>query len=93
MKTEKREESNELSLELKYCERCGGLRLRPVGSGQTFCVRCAGEMAEPLSRPKEVTYPKLPRGRRPMLDENEDGTLQAHGVNVGMHNHSVGGGM
>lgn len=91
MKAEKSESTNELCLELKYCERCGGLWLRPVGSGQMFCARCAGEMAEPPARPQELTYPKLPRGRRPLLDENEDGNLEARGVDTRINNTSVGG--
>lgn len=93
MKAEKNKSTSELSLELKYCERCGGLWLRPVGSGQTFCVRCAGEMAEPLTRPKEGTYSKPPRGhRRPFLDEL-DGNFEGCGLYVGIHGSSVGGGM
>ena len=34
MKTKARESGlfNELQFELKYCERCGGLWLRPVGA-------------------------------------------------------------
>jgi hypothetical protein len=32
-------------LELKYCERCGGLWLRLRGSEMAFCTRCAKAMA------------------------------------------------
>ena len=32
-------------LELKYCERCGGLWLRLKGSEMVFCVKCAKAMA------------------------------------------------
>lgn len=35
-----------LSLELKYCERCGGLWLRPVGGEQIYCAACGRAMAE-----------------------------------------------
>lgn len=35
-----------MSLELKYCERCGGLWLRPAGGGQIYCVSCARQIAE-----------------------------------------------
>jgi Zn-finger nucleic acid-binding protein len=45
----KREESEsvtEAQFELKYCERCGGLWLRPMGGGQIYCVRCSREMAK-----------------------------------------------
>ena len=37
---------NELQFELKYCERCGGLWLRPTGGGQIYCVACGRAMAE-----------------------------------------------
>jgi Zn-finger nucleic acid-binding protein len=37
---------DEVQLELKYCERCGGLWLRPVHAADVFCARCAPEMAE-----------------------------------------------
>jgi Zn-finger nucleic acid-binding protein len=36
----------EISFELKYCERCGGLWLRPAGGAQIYCRVCAGAMAE-----------------------------------------------
>lgn len=38
-------ESNVIHLELKYCERCGGLWLRPKGSDMVFCAACALSMA------------------------------------------------
>jgi len=34
-----------IQLELKYCERCGGLWLRPRGSDLVFCAACAISMA------------------------------------------------
>ncbi len=37
---------NELQFELKYCERCGGLWLRPAGGGQVYCLACGRQMAE-----------------------------------------------
>jgi Zn-finger nucleic acid-binding protein len=38
--------TNEIGFELKYCERCGGLWLRPTGGGQIYCVACGRAMAE-----------------------------------------------
>ena len=38
--------TKKLSLELKYCERCGGLWLRPVGGDQIYCRACGRAMAE-----------------------------------------------
>jgi len=48
MKAKARESSpaNEVHFELKYCERCGGLWLRPVGGGQIYCVGCGRAMGE-----------------------------------------------
>jgi Zn-finger nucleic acid-binding protein len=48
---------NELQFELKYCERCGGLWLRPVGGGQIYCVACGQEIAQlpiPSREPDDV---------------------------------------
>jgi Zn-finger nucleic acid-binding protein len=35
-----------VEVELKYCERCGGLWVRPVGSDRVLCGSCAEKMAE-----------------------------------------------
>jgi hypothetical protein len=37
---------NIVLLELKYCERCGGLWLRPRGSEEVFCALCSVQMVE-----------------------------------------------
>jgi hypothetical protein len=34
------EEMTETKLELKYCEGCGALQLRPEGSTRVYCVHC-----------------------------------------------------
>ena len=33
-----------VELELKYCERCAGLWVRPVGSDGSYCARCEAQM-------------------------------------------------
>jgi hypothetical protein len=62
-----------IHLELKYCERCGGLWLRPQGSLVPYCAPCATEMAcLPFPR-KRRTRARLPvlrpaaEGARPAL--------------------------
>ena len=35
-----------IQLELKYCERCGGLWLRVRGSGNIYCAACTAETAD-----------------------------------------------
>jgi len=42
-----------LKIELKYCERCGGLWLRQEGSRQVYCGGCAPEMATVAQAPKK----------------------------------------
>jgi Zn-finger nucleic acid-binding protein len=38
-------DSNAIHMELKYCERCGGLWLRLQGSELVFCPACATILA------------------------------------------------
>jgi len=35
-----------IRMELKYCERCGGLWLRVQGTGEVYCPPCAEEMSD-----------------------------------------------
>jgi hypothetical protein len=73
MKTMARENSsaNELHFELKYCERCGGLWLRPVGGGQVYCVACGRAMAELPPASYARGGPRLPQGPRWGMDDSE----------------------
>ena len=51
-------------LELKYCERCGGLWLRRQGSEEVFCAPCAPKMAEfPANGARTGGQPRLPVAR------------------------------
>jgi hypothetical protein len=46
-------------LELKYCERCGGLWMRIRGTDDVYCPACAVEVLElPIARKR--TRPHLP---------------------------------
>jgi len=42
-------ETQSVRVELKYCEACGALWLRPHGSHKPYCKRCESVVAE-LSR-------------------------------------------
>ena len=64
--------TNELQLELKYCERCGGLWLRPVGGGQIYCMSCGREMAQLPPASKVLDTAQLPQGPR---WEGDDGGI------------------
>ena len=46
----------EKTVELKICERCGGLWLRPANSGWIYCALCKREVnALPVQRPRPET--------------------------------------
>ncbi len=51
-----------IRMELKYCERCGGLWLRPCGAGA-----CCPPCAEQLQHAETILRPGRPRRGRPPL--------------------------
>jgi hypothetical protein len=54
------EDPEVILLELKYCERCGALWLRPLGGLDIYCAPCDLEMLD-LPSPRIVTSrPRLP---------------------------------
>jgi hypothetical protein len=44
-------------LELKYCERCGGLWVRMLRSDEIYCASCAIEMAD-FAPPRKRSMPQ-----------------------------------
>ncbi|MGP0020047.1 MAG: hypothetical protein ACLPHP_15860 [Candidatus Sulfotelmatobacter sp.] len=44
-------EANEVGMELKYCEHCGGLWVRERGAGIVYCDKCQAKVAD-LPAPK-----------------------------------------
>lgn len=47
-------------LELKYCERCGGLWLRPQGGQAVYCARCIHAIQElPAVKTKNPARPNV----------------------------------
>ncbi|MFZ0321947.1 MAG: hypothetical protein WAL56_22670 [Candidatus Sulfotelmatobacter sp.] len=79
--------TSELSLELKYCERCGGLWLRPVGGPEIYCMNCARAMAELPPASHEEGRARVPRG--PKLG-NGDG-LKGYAAKNGIDMDAAGG--
>ena len=53
-----------VQMELKYCERCGGLWLRVRGSGEIHCPGCAEQLAWPLGRQRKAVRLPLSVNRR-----------------------------
>jgi hypothetical protein len=62
MKTKRNNSTEQVNLELKYCERCGALRMRPVGGEQIYCVDCARQMAELPPASRELETASVPQG-------------------------------
>ncbi len=48
-----RVEGREIQVELKYCERCGGLWLRPQGADGVYCASCRVHLAA-MPNPEEA---------------------------------------
>lgn len=72
MKTD--EQQKIIRLELKYCERCGGLWLRPAASPDVYCPRCIIAM-QPMAPPTRQKN----KARIPGPDHGE-GHGPGHGV-------------
>jgi len=51
--------NDSMRMELKYCERCGGLWVRECGGGVVYCEKCQRNLAElPIpKKPQRVTLP------------------------------------
>jgi len=58
-------EGGETRVELKYCERCGGLWLRARGRQQVHCGGCHARLTAMLERSEE----RLGRGPRRQREE------------------------
>ncbi len=59
-------------LELKYCERCGGLWVRLQGETEAYCAKCRRQIAElpqPTRTPDSATRPRLPRPDREEVEK------------------------
>lgn len=87
MKSDRSERAkNEVRVELKYCEGCGGLGIRECGGGQVYCDHCTARMEElaisgtnlPQVQDRPSRSPSLPVGRRSLLD---DAATSGHGRN------------
>jgi Zn-finger nucleic acid-binding protein len=53
-----------IQLELKYCERCGGLWLRRQGVSTVYCPPCSAEVPEFGLRRRARTRERTPIGRK-----------------------------
>lgn len=72
-----RMESAEVQFELKYCERCGGLFLRPQAAEVVYCSGCTAHLAaqpdcagalSPAS-PRRARTPRMVKGPKRQKQE------------------------
>jgi DNA-directed RNA polymerase subunit RPC12/RpoP len=55
--------TKDVPMELKYCERCGGLWLRPQGGEGVYCPGCSVRLAElPVPKRRRSFKPRPPQG-------------------------------
>jgi ribosomal protein L37AE/L43A len=63
MRRKSEDAGNEVGMELKYCEHCGGLWVRERGAGTIYCDRCQTKVAElpaPKRRKSRLILPVRP---------------------------------
>jgi hypothetical protein len=65
-------------LELKYCERCGGLWLRTRGTGEVHCAPCRTQLWEFPIPPGKTSRPRLPNPGIETVDETGDLLMLVH---------------
>ncbi len=88
MKAKRKKAAEATGLELKYCERCGSLRLRPVGGEQIYCAGCSRHMDELPPAWQEVGNRKWAKGTRDARAvDRSDVKLAGNGV----HGSAMGG--
>ncbi len=54
------EKAEVVQLELKYCERCGGLWLRVRGAQSAYCSSCAVALSQTVVVRRSKRPPRLP---------------------------------
>jgi len=69
------EELEIIHLELKYCERCGGLWMRPLGSQEVYCNTCVAPISELPGVRRRKSRPRLPVNDRVEIKCQQEGLL------------------
>jgi hypothetical protein len=76
-------EGEEIQIELKYCERCGGLWLRRQGTTGVYCRSCSVCLAarpdpgEPPPRKTSRRKARLPKARVPKHDLQSSARIES----------------
>ncbi len=70
-----RMERQEIRVELKYCERCGGLWMRPQGADGVYCASCRAGLAampDPREAPPRKARRRKARAQVQKVAQRED---------------------
>src|SRR5579864_5744103 len=71
MRTDRKgKQGDEVGVELKYCEHCGGLWVRECGAG-VYCKRCRTKVADLPTTAKKERGPSLPVRSHTVVDDFE----------------------
>jgi hypothetical protein len=62
-----------IRLELKYCERCGGLWLREQGNERVYCAACCSEIPDFPRFGRKIVRPRLFTNRALAIDGQDGG--------------------
>jgi hypothetical protein len=77
----------EMHLELKYCERCGSLWFRELGTSRVYCDRCLAALDELPATVERLHIVRLPHQYVPGEDDEE---RDVHDIDA-MHWPTTGG--
>jgi len=69
MSSNREDNRNQVRVELKYCEHCGGLWVRERGAGVVFCEKCQPKVDDLPMRKKRPGRTRLPQAPRSVAEE------------------------
>jgi len=70
-RSDKNGKKGPVSVELKYCEHCGGLFVREKSVGALYCEMCKPKVADlPIPKRKNPGRLQLPVGRRAEVEKH-----------------------
>jgi hypothetical protein len=76
----KNQRNDAVRMELKYCERCGSLWLRPSGTESVYCENCQPKVAELPPPKKHPGRVQLPVARTSMVERYDEQEEYADGM-------------
>lgn len=82
-----------IRMELKYCEHCGSLWLRPSGAETVYCASCQPKVAELPPPKKNPGRVQLPTAKTALIDRYRDGEKAWLGIDADELDFEAAGGV